>query len=332
MLKGVCLDRATLMTSAALDKPVARAAEIDFSALGAVVSEWDWYDDSTADETAGRIADATVVVTNKVVLDRQTLLTVAQRGRLQLICVAATGTNNVDITTAQELGIAVCNVTGYATASVSEHVFALMLALARHLPEYQRAVSAGRWQQSRQFCLLDYPLAELHGRRLGIVGYGELGQAVARLAAAFDMDVIVAEWPGITSPCTQVPIARLVREADIITLHCPLTPATECLIAAEQFAAMQAHTLLINTARGGIVDEQALADALRSGQIAGAAIDVLSSEPPNSDHPLLQAGIPNLIITPHIAWASVAARQRLVDEVAENIRAWTTGRQRNRVC
>lgn len=331
-MKGVFLDRATLLSSARRHESAGGATEIDFSALDTIVTEWHWYEHSDVDDIAGRLQDAAVVVTNKVVLDRQTLQEAAMRGTLRLVCIAATGTNNVDINAARELGIAVCNVSGYATASVSEHVFALMLALARHLPEYQRAVAAGCWQQSRQFCLLDYPLVELRDRTLGIVGYGELGQSVARLAEAFGMHVIVAEWPGISEPCRQVPFSRLVQEADIITLHCPLTAATEHLIGAEQFAAMQAHALLINTARGAVVDEQALADALRSGRIAGAAIDVLSSEPPDSDHPLLQAGIPNLIITPHIAWASSAARQRLVDEIAENIRAWATGRQRNRVC
>jgi glycerate dehydrogenase len=331
-MKGVFLDRATLLSPARRHEPTGGAAEIDFSSLTDLVPEWDWYEYSAAADIVRRIEGATVVVTNKVVLDRPTLLRAAQRGKLKLICIAATGTNNVDITAALELGIAVCNVSGYATASVSEHVFALMLALARHLPEYQQAVGAGRWQQSRQFCLLDYPLVELRGRTLGIVGYGELGQSVARLASAFGMQVIVAEWPGITEPCRQVPFTRFVREADVITLHCPLTAATQHLIGDEQFAAMQAHTLLINTARGGVVDEQALAAALRSGRIAGAAIDVLSTEPPASDHPLLQAGIPNLIITPHIAWASITARQRLVDEIAENIRAWAAGQQRNRVC
>lgn len=327
-MKAVFLDRATLLTANARVVP----GEIDFSGLSAAVSDWDWYDRSTGAETCDRIADASVVVTNKVVLDRETLLKVAERGTLQLICVAATGTNNVDIATATELGIAVCNVRAYATPSVTEHVFGMMLALVRHLPEYRQAVLAGDWQRSRDFCLLDYPIGELAGRTLGIVGYGELGQSVARVAQAFAMQVVVAERPGISEPCTQIPMSRLVAEADVISLHCPLTPATRHLFGAEQFAAMQSHALLINTARGGIVDEHALAAALRSGQIGGAAIDVLSSEPPPADHPLLHADIPNLIMTPHIAWASVAARQRLIDEIAANIRAWLAGQRRNRIC
>jgi len=327
-LKAVFLDRATLLAANTRAVP----EEIDFTGLTAVVSAWDWYDRTTGDETCDRIADASIVVTNKVVLDRQTLLDVTQHGTLRLICVAATGTNNVDIATAAELGIGVSNVRGYATTSVTEHVFGMMLALVRHLPEYQQAVLAGDWQRSRDFCLLEYPIGELAGRKLGIVGYGELGRSVARIAQAFGMQVMVAEWSGISEPCMQIPLPRLVSEADIITLHCPLTSATQHMIGAEQFAAMQSHALLINTARGGVVDEHALADALRSGRIGGAAIDVLSSEPPSAEQPLLQAGIPNLIITPHIAWASAAARQCLIDEVAENIRAWLAGQLRNRIC
>ena len=327
-MKAVFLDRATLLADNARSVP----EEIDFSGLTAVVPEWDWYDRTSAAETCARIGDAAIVITNKVVLDRESLLKVARRGALRLICVAATGTNNVDIATATELGIAVCNVRAYATRSVTEHVFAMMLALIRHLPEYHQAVVAGRWQRSRDFCLLAYPVGELSGRKLGIVGYGELGQSVARVAQAFGMQVVVAERPGISEPCTQIPLSRLVNEADIITLHCPLSPATKNLIGAEQLAAMQPHSLLINTARGGIVDEHALAAALRAGRIGGAAVDVLSSEPPPVDHPLLQADIPNLIITPHIAWASTAARQCLIDEMVENIRAWLVGQTRNRIC
>ena len=327
-MKAVFLDRATLLAANA----GAVLEEIDFSALATAVSEWDWYDRTAVDEIRERIADATIVVTNKVVLDRQTLLEVAQRGTLRLICVAATGTNNVDIATATELGIAVCNVRGYATNSVTEHVFAMMLALIRHLPSYYNAVLAGDWQRSRDFCLLEFPVGELSGRKLGVVGYGELGQSVARMAQAFGMRVVVAEWPGISEPCTQIPLPRLICEADIITLHCPLTSATQHLFGVEQFAAMQSHALLINTARGGLVDEPALADALRSGQIGGAAVDVLSSEPPPAEHPLLQTDIPNLVITPHIAWASAAARQCLIDEIARNIHAWLAGQHRNRIC
>lgn len=322
------LDRATLLTNQARNVP----EEIDFTALSAVVPEWDWYDRTVAEETCERIGDAAIVITNKVVLDRESLLEISRRGSLRLIGIAATGTNNVDVATAAELGIAVCNVRAYATRSVTEHVFAMMLTLVRHLPEYHQAVLAGDWQRSRDFCLLEYPLGELSGRKLGIVGYGELGQSVARVAEAFAMQVVVAEWQGISEPCTQIPLSRLFCEADIISLHCPLTSATRHLIGAKQLAAMQSHTLLINTARGGIIDEYALADALRSGQIGGAAIDVLSFEPPPVDHPLLQAGLPNLIVTPHIAWASVVARQRLIDEMAENIRTWLAGKRRNRIC
>jgi glycerate dehydrogenase len=230
----------------------------------------------------------------------------------------------------------VANVTGYATASVSEHVFALMLALKRRLPGYQRLVAAGQWQRSHQFGLLDFPITELAGRTLGIVGYGELGQAVARVAEAFGMSVRIASRPGIkadTPPqAGRVVLNQLLTEADILTLHCPLNDNTRNLIGANELALMKSDAVLINTARGGIVDEQALADALRSGQIGGAAVDVLSQEPPVSGNPLLAADIPNLIVTPHIAWASRESRQRLIHEIAINIRAWMRGEDRNRLC
>ena len=256
---------------------------------------------------------------------------------LRLICIAATGTNHVDLDAARRRGIAVCNVPGYATASVVQHVFALILALSTRLPDYQQALRAGRWQQSSQFCLLDYPIREIGGKTLGIIGYGELGQAVARVAEAFGMKVKVAQYregqsrtPFITGQI-RLPLQELLPQVDILSLHCPLTPQTRGLIGPAELALMRPDALLINTARGGIVDEAALAAALCEGKLGGAGVDVLTQEPPAQGNPLLAANIPRLILTPHIAWASRESRQRLVDEVAANIRAFLQGEMRHRV-
>jgi glycerate dehydrogenase len=269
-----------------------------------------------------------LVVTNKVVLDRALL---ASAPRLRLVCVAATGTNNVDLATARELGIAVTNVTGYATASVVQHVFAVMLAHAARLFEYRQSVGEGAWARSDQFCLLDHPIRELAGRTLGIVGYGALGQAVAKIAEAFGMRLLIAERPSGPHEPGRTPLAELLAHSDVVSLHVPLAENTRNLIGAAELARMRPDALLINTARGGIVDEAALAKALRAGRLGGAAVDVLSIEPPRLGNPLLAPDIPNLIVTPHIAWASREARQRLIDEVAENIAAYQEGKVRNRV-
>jgi glycerate dehydrogenase len=308
-----------------LDRGSVGGADVDLSPLTNVLPEWHYHEATQADEVADRIRAADVVVTNKVLLGGDAL---AQAPRLRLICVAATGTNNVDLEAAARLGIQVCNVRGYATASVTQHVFALLLALTTRLIEYRDAVTAGRWQRSGQFCLLDYPIAEIADRVMGIVGYGELGQSVARLAQAFGMRVIMTGRPG-TEADGRVPLDELLREADVVTLHCPLTPQTRNLIGARELGLMKRSALLINTARGGIVDEAALADALLRGTIAGAGVDVLSVEPPAAGNPLLAQPIPRLLVTPHIAWASREARQRLLDETGENIRCFLAGRPRN---
>ena len=272
--------------------------------------------------------DAEVVISNKVVLDRSVL---ASAPRLRLICVAATGTNNVDLQAAAELGISVCNVTGYATPSVVQHVFALILSLNRHVIEYDAAVRAGAWARSEHFCLLDFPIRELAGRRLGIIGYGTLGKAVAEVAPAFGLEVLIGDHRGAAPRPGRTEFNELLRRADIITLHCPLTDDTRGLIGAEELAMMKTDALLINAARGGIVDEPALARALRAGEIGGAGVDVLTSEPPSEGNPLLAGDIPNLIVTPHVAWASRESRQRLVDELVENIRSFLNDRPRNLV-
>ena len=312
-----------------LDEGSLGQGDLDYTPLESVLPAWRFHDETAPDQVAGRIREARVVITNKVRLNGENL---AAARRLRLICVAATGTDNVDLDATRRLGIAVCNVRGYATASVSQHVFTLILALMRSLPDYRQAVAEGRWQQSRHFCLLDHPIAELTGKVLGIVGHGELGRAVARLGEAFGMTVRIAARPGGgPGGAGRVPLDMLLGQVDVLSLHCPLADNTRGLIGARELALMKPGALLINTARGGIVDEQALATALQAGHLGGAGVDVLSMEPPLGDHPLLAADVPRLIVTPHIAWASREARQRLVEEMAANIRAWRAGRPRNLV-
>ncbi|MGD8976046.1 MAG: D-2-hydroxyacid dehydrogenase [Gammaproteobacteria bacterium] len=282
-----------------------------------------------ASAVADRCRDAGIVIVNKVNLDAALLESAAD---LRLVCLAATGTNNVDIEAARRLGVAVCNIEAYCTASVVQHVFAVILALTHHLHAYQVLLQQGAWKSSPQFCLLDFPIRELAGKTLGIVGLGELGSAVARVAEAFGMRVQVARRPGgETDDPERIPLYRLLAEADVISLHCPLTASTRGMIGAAELERMKPDALLINTARGALVDSAALADALKAGRIGGAGIDVLPEEPPVSGDPLLDPAIPNLIVTPHIAWAAREARQRAVDEIAANIRSFLDGGRRGRV-
>lgn len=311
-----------------LDLATVDCGDIDLSPLTSVVSDWTLHAATTPEETSRRIENATLAVSNKVILDRALL---QQAAHLKLICIAATGTNNVDLEAAKEFGIAVTNVAGYSTPSVVQHVFGLILSLTNRLPEYRDLIAENSWQRSDQFCLLDFPFRELSGKRLGIVGYGALGKAVAKVAQAFGMQVIVAQRPGGPSQPDRLPLEELLALADIVSLHCPLTEHTRDLIGGRELALMKPDALLINTARGGIVNEPALADALRNGTIGGAGVDVLTREPPVEGNPLLADDIPNLLITPHIAWAGREARQRLVHEIGENIRAFLAGASRNRV-
>ena len=312
-----------------LDQDSVDRGDLDFSVLRRALPKWRLFDTADSVGAPARLAGATVVVSNKVPLDEAVL---AKTAELKLICVAATGTNNVDLKAASRLGIRVCNVQGYATPSVVQHVFSLILALTTRLEDYRRAVRDGRWQRSPHFCLLDYPIRELAGRRLGIVGYGELGQGVARVAKAFGLEVLLARRPGgKDTRAGRVSIPELLSQVDLLSLHCPLTPDTQGLIGAEELRLMRRDALLINTARGGIVDEHALAAALREGRLGGAGVDVLVREPPTAGSPLLDPDIPNLIVTPHVAWASRESRQRLLDEVGRNIEAFLAGTPRNLV-
>ncbi|MBU1568728.1 MAG: D-2-hydroxyacid dehydrogenase [Proteobacteria bacterium] len=276
---------------------------------------------TSPEEVANRIAGAELVILNKVPISRDHLLAAPS---VRLICVVATGTDVVELLAASELGVTVCNCQAYGTDSVVQHVFATILALHTNLLSYHGAVRAGHWQNARQFCFLDYPIIELKGKTIGIVGYGTLGRAIADMARAFGMKIMVARRPG-GPPDDRPTLAEMLPEIDILTLHCPLTDYSRNLIDGSAIALMKPSAFLVNAARGGIVDEVALAEALRSGKIAGAAIDVLSSEPPRLGNPLLDPHLPNLILTPHIAWASREARQRILDQTAENIRAFKEG-------
>ncbi|MCU0971915.1 MAG: 2-hydroxyacid dehydrogenase [Gammaproteobacteria bacterium] len=311
-----------------LDLASVDRGDLDLSGLRGAAARWSLHRRTPPELTAERLEGAAVAVTNKVVIDRP--LMAASPG-LRLICVAATGTNNVDLAAARERGVAVCNVTGYATASVVQHVYSLILALTARLAEHAAAARDGRWAASDQFCMLDFPFRELAGKTLGVVGYGELGRGVARVAEALGMRVLIAQRPGGSPAPGRVPLPELLAASDVVTLHVPLAENTRGLVGPMQLAQMRPDALLINTARGGLVDEAALADALRAGRLGGAGVDVLAVEPPRGGSPLLDPSIPNLIVTPHVAWASRESRQRLLDEVAENIRAFAAGESRNRV-
>ena len=275
---------------------------------------------TSPEQRLAHIADAEIIISNKVVLDAPLLHALA--GQIRLICVAATGTNNVDLAVARQLGIPVTNVRDYASQSVAEHVIALIFALRRQLPAYQQALQRGDWQRSPHFCLLDYPMSEVSGSTLAIIGHGVLGQATAHLAQAIGMKVLIAEHPHQTPRAGRVRFEDALAQADVVSLHCPLTAETRDLINAERLRLMKPSTLLINTARGGIVNETDLLKALQEGWIAGAGVDVLSQEPPTADALLLQTQLPNLLITPHVAWASRKARQTLIDQLADIITSW----------
>ena len=316
-MKGVFLDRETL-------KP----EELDFNGLDAAASQWQYYPWSKSAEVKERIADAEVVVTNKTLI---TDADMAGAKNLKLICISATGTNNVDLEAARKRGISVCNVSGYAQGAVVQHTFALMLGLATSWNRYQESSYDGTWAKSPMFCLLDFPAVELANKTLGIVGYGSLGKKVAVIAEAMDMKVIIAQSPRNPNQKSEDRVGwdDFIAQADFITLHCPLTEHTENLINADTFKAMKPSAFVVNTARGGIVNELDLIEALKNKEIAGAALDVLTQEPPPADHPILQAQLPNLLLTPHTAWVTTEGRQRLLDGVVKNIHNFIAGTPSN---
>lgn len=310
------------MKAVFLDQHSLDQQDLDFSALEAVFDEWVMYPQTASEQVLERIRDADVVISNKVLLNAQAL---KQNPQLKLILISATGTNNVDLVQAKAQGIVVCNCQAYGTSAVAQHTLMLMLALSTSVIQYNQAVKQGQWNQSSQFCLLDFPIVELAGKTLGIVGYGELGKAVAKLAEAFGMKVLIGALPKRAQQLDRVAFQDLIGQVDYLSLHCPLTEDTRDLIDADVFDAMKPTAFLINCARGGIVNEQALVDALKQGKIAGAATDVLSVEPPKEGNVLLADDIPNLIITPHSAWGSREARQRMVQQLIENAVAFKNG-------
>ncbi|MDX2507347.1 MAG: D-2-hydroxyacid dehydrogenase [Gammaproteobacteria bacterium] len=311
-----------------LDLDSVNTGDLDLSCLKNSLADWQFNPTTNPDDVIKSIRGASVVVSNKVLLDSHILDNASD---LKLICIAATGINNVHIQAAQKHHIAVCNVTAYATSSVVQHVFRLILALTGQLWDNARAVTEGQWSKSPFFCLLDYPPLELTGKTIGIVGYGELGHAVARLAQQFGMKVLIAKRDRQDKRPGRLSLAELLPQVDVLSLHCPLTGDNNNLIDRQELSLLPAHAVLINTARGGLVNETALLDALQNRQIAGAGLDVLAQEPPSPDYPLLNTGLSNLIITPHIAWASQQSRQRLLNEVAANITAFKNGEQKNRI-
>ena len=292
---------------------------------------WTSHDHTGDTDIVARLADADIAIVNKIGLDSRVI---AQLPSLRMIAVSATGYDRIDLEACRARGIVVSNIQGYAGDTVPEHTLALMLALRRGMKGYQTDVEAGLWQQSRQFCLFTQPVSDLKGATLGLIGSGAIGGAVGRIAEAFGMTVIKAARKGADkTPAGYVPFDDVISTSDIISLHCPLTPETTRLIAAPEFARMKDSAILINTSRGGLVDEHDLVEALDRGTIAGAGFDVVSAEPPPPDHIFLQRlERPNFILTPHVGWSSIGARQVLWDQLVSHIDNFAKGTPSNNVC
>jgi len=316
-MKAVFLDYATV------------GPGLDMSPLTDLLPDLEIFDATDDDQLIDRIRDAEFVFTNRV---QHTDEILGAAVKLRFIGLTATGTNTIDLASARKHNIAVCNIRAYCTRSVTEHVFGILLMLAHSLNHYSAAVGDGAWQQSQDIFILTHPVRELSTMTMGIVGYGELGRGVARKARDFDMDVIVSARPGSDAiDDDRVPFDELLERADVISLHCPLNDQTRGLFGAGEFRRMKSSAILINTARGALVDSAALADALRDGEIAAAGIDVLPAEPPVEGDPLLDYSGGNLIVTPHIAWATDRSRQDSIHELAANVAAFLSGEERNRV-
>jgi glycerate dehydrogenase len=316
------------MHSVFLDYQTVSNGDLDPAPLERAAGSVKFYPLSTDAEVQERIANAEIVLINKVRLSRALM---GDAPRLKLIAVAGTGTDNVDLAAAKERGIAVCNVRGYCTRSVVQHTWALILSLSQHLADYDRLATDGTWARKEEYAVLAFPIRELEGRTFGVVGFGTLGRGAAQIAESFGMRVAVANRPGEPPAPGRMPLEELLRAADVLSLHCPSTPATRGLIGARELALMKPDALLINTARGALVDGHALAAALRAGRLGGAGIDVLPQEPPLDGDPLLDPSIPNLIVTPHVAWGARDARQRCIEEMADNIEDFLRGGRRGRV-
>ncbi len=321
------------MNAVFLDYGTVNRGDLDTGALDRVMPMLRYFEHSTEEEILERTSNAEIALLNKAVLGGAVF---DAAPRLKLVVLAATGTNNIDLAAAARRGVGVCNIRGYCTSSVAQHVWGTILMLTHHLHDHARLAADGAWARSDSFTLLSLPIRELQGKILGIVGWGELGRAVANIGAAFGMQVLAAESlaQGSASESNSPPrleLKELLKRADVLSLHCPLTERTRGMIGAAELASMKPDALLINTARGALVDGNALAEALRAGRLGGAGIDVLPQEPPVNGDPLLMPGIPNLVVTPHIAWAAREARQRCIDEMAANVEDFLAGGRRGRV-
>ena len=316
------------MKGCILDKRSFDRDDIAVEKLTGQLPDWRQYESSEEAQVKERISGCDVVITNKVRLSRQTI---ENANELKLILIAATGTDNVDLKACKDQGVVVCNARQYSNPAVVQHTFNLILCLMSNFTRYQSDVESGKWSESDVFCLLDYPIRELAGRSIGIIGYGNLGRAVASVAKAFGMKVNLCQRPNTEPVSGRLPLHELLSVSDIVSLHCPLTTDTHHLINHSTLSMMKSESILINTARGAIIEPESLVSALRQGTIGGAGIDVLDVEPPPKDHPLLESGIPNLIVTPHNAWGTQESRQRLVDQMADNLKSWREGSPKNAV-
>lgn len=316
------MTRGALAKGVFLDLETVDHGDLDRSALEASLPRWDWHAWTDGPDIARRIGDADVVITNKCPLGRSAL---AAAGGLRLVAVAATGTNNVDLEAARAARVTVCNIRDYCNEAVAQHTMTLMLNLLTGQPWYRDRVRRGEWSVSRQFCLQDRPIREARGLYFGVIGYGGLGRAVAAKAAALGLNVLVAERKGQPLRAGRTAFEEVLMMADVISIHCPLTDATHNLLGRAELQLMKRDAILLNAARGGVVDEEALADSLRAGIIGGAGVDTLSVEPPPPDHPLLASDIPNLLLTPHNAWASRSARQAALDQLAAIVAGFAAG-------
>ena len=308
LTRGVFLDIATV-----------DSGDLDRSRLQSSLDHWDWWELTPPEQIIERAHKANAILTNKCRIDRAIMEAVPG---LKLIALSATGTDNIDTDAASDLGIAVCNIRDYCSDSVAQHVITLMLNLLTGLPWYIDDVRRGEWSRAQQFCLKDRPIREASGLNFGVIGFGALGRQSAALAKALGMNVMVAERRGESPREGRHSFDDVIRNADVLSVHCPLTETTRGLINRDVLRAMKADAFLINTARGAVVAAEDLADALRAGEIAGAGIDTLDVEPPPADHPLLESDIPNLIVTPHNAWGSRTARQAGLDQLAEVVQSF----------
>jgi glycerate dehydrogenase len=315
------------MRAAFLDYDTVSNGDLDTASLKSVVEELLLFN-LDEPEMARQMRGADIVLVNKLALNRELL---HGETSLKLVALAATGTNNVDLAAARERGIGVCNLRAYCTASVVQQVWALILSLTQHMTEYSRLSRDGSWVRNEAATVLSHPIRELNGRIFGVIGWGELGKAVAKIAESFGMQVAIANRRGAPPSANRLELEQFLKVADIVSCHCPLTDATRGMLGARELALMKPDALLINTARGALIDSAALAAALRAGRLGGAGLDVLPEEPPAHGDPLLEADIPNLLVTPHVAWSAREARQRCLDEMAENIRDFRRGGRRGRV-